>query len=107
MGQTAAPRWQYLGCVVIHNIEDRCAFVAGAAFDVLNFPDVSSWGETVPHLDVTDRRFGVIALGAGIAKRRWGLAGDLDLARRQQPPLAHGDGSLARTPLAQIGVGIL
>jgi hypothetical protein len=28
----------------------------------------------VQDLHVTDRRFGVVALGAGIAQRRWGLA---------------------------------
>ena len=72
--QTAAPRWQYLGCVVIQNIEDRCASVAGVAFGVHDRPDISSRGEAVPDLDVTDRRFGVVALGAGIAERPWGLA---------------------------------
>jgi hypothetical protein len=49
----------------------------------------------VPHLDVTDRRFGVVALRAGIAERRWRLAGDLHAAVLHEPPLAHGDGSLA------------
>ena len=47
-------------------------------------------------LDVAYRRFGVVALGTGIAERRWELAGYLHAAVRHEPPLAPGDGSLAR-----------
>ena len=47
-------------------------------------------------LDVAYRRFGIVALGTGIAERRWELAGDLHRAVRHEPPLAPGDGSLAR-----------
>src|SRR5215217_6928312 len=36
---TAAPRCRYLGWVVVHNLEDRCAF-DGVALDVLNLPHV-------------------------------------------------------------------
>jgi hypothetical protein len=85
--------------------QDRCAFVAGGAFGVHDLPDISSRGEAVPHLDVTYRRFGVIALRAGIAERRWTLAGDLHAAVRHEPLLGHRDGPLARALLAQIGVG--
>jgi hypothetical protein len=90
------PRCRYL--VIVDDIKYGRALV-GFAFGVIhNLPDVSSSfaRETVPHLDVTDWRFGVVALRAGIAERRWGLAGDLHAAVRHEQPLAHGDRSLAR-----------
>src|SRR5918999_1391915 len=61
----------YLGCVVILNVDSN------GVFDIPNPPDVSSRRETVQDLDVTYRRFGVVALRTGIAERRWGLAGYL------------------------------
>ena len=89
------PRCRYL--VIVDDIEYGRAF-AGFAFGVHHLPDVASSfvRETVLHDDVMYRRFGDIALGTGIAERRWALAGDLHAAVRQEPPLAHGDGSLAR-----------
>jgi hypothetical protein len=65
----------------------------------------ASLGKTVLHYNVTNGRFGIIALGTCIAERRWGLAGDLHSAVRHEPLLGHRDGLLARALLAQIGVG--
>jgi hypothetical protein len=66
----------------------------------------ASLGKTVLHYNVTNGRFGIIALGTCIAERRWGLAGDLHTAVRHEPPLGKDDGPPARTPLAQIRVGV-
>src|SRR5215212_3421497 len=89
-GRAAAPGCRCL--VAVHDIDSN------GVFDIPDPPDVSSSfaRETVQHLDVTYRRFGVVALGTGIAERRWELAGYLHVAGGQQPPLAPGDGSLAR-----------
>jgi hypothetical protein len=46
----------------------------GFVLDRPNLPDIASWGKAVAHLDMTNWRFGVIALGAGIAERRRALA---------------------------------
>jgi hypothetical protein len=81
--------------VIVDDIEYYPAFV-GFAFRVHDLPGVASWGKSVLHHDVTDGRFGVVALGTGIAERRWGLAGDLHAAVRHKSTLARGDGSLAR-----------
>ena len=72
-GQTAAPRCRCL--VIVDDLDYGRAF-AGFAFGVHDLPDISSSfaRKTVPHLDVTYRRFGVVALRAGIAERRWALA---------------------------------
>ena len=87
--QPAAPRCRYL---VIVDDPDYCR--AGVAFDARNFPHVSSWGETPQHREVERRPIGS-AFGSAIAERRWGLAGDLHGAVRQEPMLAPGDRSLA------------
>jgi hypothetical protein len=99
---TAVPRCRYL--VIIDDIEYGSAF-AGFAFGVHDLPGVASWRKTMPHHDVPDGGVGVVALRTGIAERRWALAGDLHAAVRHKPLLAHGDGPLARTPLAQLRVG--
>jgi len=98
------PRCRYL--VIVDDIEYYLALAFCDAFGVHDLPGVASWGKTVLHYNVTDWRFGVIALGTCIAERRWGLAGDLHAAVRRKPPLGKDDGPPARTPLAQIRVGV-
>jgi hypothetical protein len=89
------PRCRYL--VIVDDLDYGRGFV-GFAFGVHDLPDVASSfaRETMLHHDMPDWRFGVVALRAGVAEWRWGLAGDLDAAVRHEPPLAHGDGPLAR-----------
>ena len=96
------PRCRYL---VIVDDPDGHPALAGVAFGVGELPNVSSRGKSVQELDVTYWRFGVVARWAGIAERRWTLAGDLHSAVRHEPLLGHRDGPLARALLAQIGVG--
>jgi hypothetical protein len=88
--QPAAPRCRYL---VIVDDPDYCR--AGAAFDARNFPHVFCRGETVQPREVERRPIGS-AFGTAIAERRWGLAGDLHLARRQEPMLARCGGPTTR-----------
>src|SRR5215208_4192281 len=87
-GRAAAPCCRCL--VAVHDLDSN------GVFDIPAPPDASSRRETVQHLDVAYRRFGVVALGTGIAERRWQLAGYLHRAVRHEPPLAPGDGSLAQ-----------
>src|SRR5215208_2859118 len=98
---TAAPHCRYL---VIVDDPDYCR--AGAAFDARNFPHVSCRGETEQEREVERRPIGS-AFGAAIAERRWGLAGDLHLARRQEPMLARGDGPSPARLRAQGGFEVL
>jgi hypothetical protein len=96
------PLCRYLA--IVDDLDYGTAF-AGFAFGVYNLPDVASWWKTVLHHDVTDRRFGVVALRASVAQRRRWVPGDLHAAVRHEPLLGHGDGPLARTPLAQLRIG--
>jgi hypothetical protein len=68
------PRCRYL--VIVDDIEYYLALVGVAFVGVHDLPDVASSfaRKTVLHHDVTDWCVGVIALGTGIAERRWGLA---------------------------------
>src|SRR5829696_4959771 len=88
--QPAAPRCRYL---VIVDDPDYCR--AGAAFDARNFPHVSCRGESVQHREVERRPIGS-TFGTAIAECRWGLAGDLHVAGRQEPMLARCDGPTTR-----------
>src|SRR5215212_4327452 len=84
------PRCRYLGVV-----EDPDYCRAGAAFDARNFPHVSCRGESVQHREVERRPIGS-TFGTAIAECRWGLAGDLHVAGRQEPMLARCDGPTTR-----------
>jgi hypothetical protein len=67
------PRCRYL--VIVDDLDYGRAFAFSSdAFGVHDLPDVlSSFArETVPHLDVADWRFGVVALGTRITERRRG-----------------------------------